>query len=34
MNFSPAEMKQLARYISSLPGELKTVPEPLIHRPK
>ena len=33
-NFSPAEMKQLARYISSLPGELKTVPEPLIHRPK
>ncbi|RZI77343.1 MAG: cytochrome c4 [Variovorax sp.] len=33
-NFSPAEMKQLASYISSLPGELKTVPEPLIHRPK
>ena len=33
-NFSPAEMKQLAGYISSLPGELKTVPESLIHRPK
>ena len=33
-NFSPAEMKQLASYISSLPGELKTVPESLIHRPK
>jgi len=33
-NFSPVEMKQLAGYISSLPGELKTVPESLIHRPK
>lgn len=33
-NFSPAEMKQLASYISALPGELKTVPESLLHRPK
>lgn len=33
-NFSNAEMKQLAGYISSLPSELKTVPESLIHRPK
>ncbi|MET0544110.1 MAG: c-type cytochrome [Variovorax sp.] len=33
-NFSPAEMKQLASYIASLPGEVKTVPESLIHRPK
>ena len=30
-NFSPAEMKQLASYISSLPGELKTVPESRFH---
>jgi len=33
-NFSPAEMKQLASYISSLPGELKTVPESRFHRAK
>ncbi|MGJ7496788.1 c-type cytochrome [Variovorax sp. RT4R15] len=33
-NFSPVEMKQLASYISSLPGELKTVPESRFHRAK
>ena len=30
--FSNAELKELAGYISSLPGELKTVPMPLIHK--
>lgn len=30
--FTNAELKELAKYISSLPGQLKTVPEPLIHR--
>ncbi|KWT94709.1 putative periplasmic cytochrome type-C oxidoreductase signal peptide protein [Variovorax sp. WDL1] len=30
--FSNAELKELASYISSLPGELKTVPESRIHR--
>ena len=29
--FSNAELKELANYISSLPGELKTVPESRIH---
>lgn len=29
--FSNAELKELARYISALPGELKTVPEPRFH---
>jgi len=29
--FSNAELKELAGYISSLPGELKTVPEPIFH---
>ncbi|RZL94042.1 MAG: cytochrome c4 [Variovorax sp.] len=33
-NFSPAEMKQLASYISALPSELKTVPESRLHRAK
>ncbi|MDM0042601.1 c-type cytochrome [Variovorax sp. J22G21] len=33
-NFSPVEMKQLASYISSLPGELKTVPESRFHHAK
>ncbi len=33
-NFSPAEMKQLANYISALPSELKTVPESRLHRTK
>lgn len=32
--YTTAELKQMASYISSLPGELKTVPESLIHRPK
>ena len=32
--FSNAELKELASYISSLPGELKTVPESRIHRAK
>jgi cytochrome c553 len=32
--FSNAELKELANYISSLPGELKTVPESRIHRAK
>jgi cytochrome c553 len=32
--FSNAELKELSSYISSLPGELKTVPEPRIHRSK
>ena len=31
--FSNTELKELAGYISSLPGELKTVPMPLIHKP-
>jgi cytochrome c553 len=26
-NFTPAELKAMARYIGSLPGDLKTVPE-------
>jgi cytochrome c553 len=30
--FSNAELKELASYISSLPGEVKTVPESRIHR--
>ncbi len=30
--FSNSELKELAAYISALPGELKTVPMPLIHR--
>ena len=30
--FSNAEIKQLASYISSLPGDLKTVPESRFHR--
>ena len=30
--FSNTELKELAGYISSLPGELKTVPMPLIHK--
>ena len=30
--FSNTELKELASYISSLPGELKTVPMPLIHK--
>ncbi|REV40483.1 cytochrome c4, partial [Mycobacterium tuberculosis] len=29
--FTNAELKTLASYISSLPGELKTVPESRIH---
>lgn len=32
--FSNAELKELSSYISSLPGELKTVPESRIHRAK
>src|SRR5687768_9291058 len=32
--FSNAELKELASYISSLPGELKTVPESRIHHSK
>lgn len=32
--FSNAELKELASYISSLPGELKTVPDSRIHRTK
>jgi cytochrome c553 len=32
--FSNAELKELANYISSLPGELKTVPESRIHHSK
>ncbi|WP_077000170.1 cytochrome c [Variovorax sp. KK3] len=32
--FSNAELKDLASYISSLPGELKTVPESRIHHAK
>lgn len=32
--FSNAELKELSSYISSLPGELKTVPESRIHRTK
>ncbi|VTU36809.1 Cytochrome c4 precursor [Variovorax sp. PBL-H6] len=32
--FSNAELKELASYISSLPGELKTVPESRIHHTK
>jgi len=32
--FSNAELKELASYISSLPGELKTVPESRIHHAK
>jgi len=32
--FSNAELKELASYISSLPGEVKTVPESRIHRAK
>lgn len=30
--YSNAELKQLAQYIASLPGELKTVPESELHR--
>ena len=30
--FTNAELKELAKYISSLPGELKTVPESLVHQ--
>jgi hypothetical protein len=26
-NFTPAELKAMARYIGSLPGDLKVVPE-------
>ncbi|RYF71060.1 MAG: cytochrome c4 [Comamonadaceae bacterium] len=33
-NYSPAEMKQLASYISTLPSELKTVPDSRVHRTK
>jgi len=33
-NFSNVELKQLASYISSLPGELKTVPDSMIHKAK
>ena len=29
--FSNAELKELASYIGSLPGELKTVPESKLH---
>ncbi|GAA4349449.1 hypothetical protein GCM10023165_36180 [Variovorax defluvii] len=32
--FSNAELKELASYVSSLPGELKTVPESRIHHAK
>ena len=32
-NYTNPEIKELASYISSLPGELKTVPESLIHDP-
>lgn len=32
--FSNSELKELASYISSLPGELKTVPESRIHHSK
>lgn len=32
-SFSNAELKQLAEYLSSLPGELKTVPHPRFHSP-
>jgi cytochrome c553 len=32
--FSNAELKELASYISSLPGELKTVPESRLHHAK
>jgi len=32
--FTNAELKELAAYISSLPGELKTVPEPRLHTAK
>lgn len=32
--YTAAELKDLARYISSLPGELKTVPEPRLHSAK
>ena len=27
-DFKPAELKALAKYLSSLPGEMKTVPQP------
>ncbi|MEJ8855779.1 c-type cytochrome [Variovorax robiniae] len=33
-NFTNAELKQLASYISAVPGELKTVPESMIHKAK
>jgi len=33
-NFTNVELKQLASYISSLPGELKTVPESRFHTAK
>ncbi len=29
--FTPAELKQVARYLSSLPGDVKTVPESRFH---
>lgn len=29
--FSKAELKQVAEYLSALPGELKTVPQPRLH---
>ncbi|PZQ63351.1 MAG: cytochrome c4, partial [Variovorax paradoxus] len=32
--FSNAELKELASYISTLPGELKTVPESRLHHAK
>lgn len=32
--YTNPEIKELASYISSLPGELKTVPESMIHDPK
>ena len=31
--FSPAELGEVASYIASLPGDLKTVPDSKIHRP-
>lgn len=29
--YTPSELRELSRYISALPGELKTVPEPRLH---
>jgi cytochrome c553 len=31
--FKPAELKMIAAYLASLPGELKTVPQPKMHTP-